>query len=68
MLNVRFRSEIILLKTRNGAYGVKSRFTPTRRLKTAAAAWTNNHRRRRRASLMGPEYSFSNETKVRSYP
>ena len=50
MPNVRFRSESILLKTRNGALGVESRFTPIRRLKTAAAAWTKNHRRRSAAA------------------
>ena len=45
MPNVRFRSESISLKTRNGALGVESRLTPIRRLKTAPAAWTKNHRR-----------------------
>ena len=50
MPNVRFCSEIVFLKTRNGAFGVKSRFTPIRRLKTAAAAWTKNNRRRSAAA------------------
>ena len=39
----------ILLKLRNGAFGVQTGSRHVRRLKTAAAAWPENHRRRRAA-------------------